>query len=180
MNATSKPSRRLAPSSAARRRVVVIGPMAPAVGGMTTVIEQLLAGPLSRSYEFIRQSANAGDGARRSWWHSCKRHLGQLYNLARRLGSGGADLVHIHTCSGFTFYRNLIDLVVARLFGVPVVLHIHGAQFDEFCARSGRLGRGLIRHGLAAADRVVVLSRDWRQRLQPFAPRAHFAIVPNG
>lgn len=161
-------------------RVVMIGPMAPAVGGMATVVEQLMAGPLGWSFEFVRHPANGVAAGWRSPLGAGWRHLGQIGQLVRRIRRAGADLVHVHTCSGFTFYRNLLDAAVARWCGIPVLLHVHGAQFDEFCARSGPLGRWLIRRGLSRADRVVVLSQRWQELLRPYAPRARFAVIPNG
>lgn len=163
-----------------QRRVLVIGPMAPAVGGMATVVDQLLEGPLTRSLEFIRRPANAATEERRSFCRSVRRHAGQLAGLAACLNRDNIDLVHIHTCSGFTFHRNLLDASVARLFGVPVVLHIHGAQFDAFYGSAGGIVRRRIRRGLTLADRVVVLSRHWRSALREFAPDASYSIVPNG
>ncbi|HUU83603.1 MAG TPA: glycosyltransferase family 4 protein [Phycisphaerae bacterium] len=163
-----------------RPRVLVIGPMAPSVGGMTTVIEQLLTGPLSGSFEFVRHPANGAAAGWRSPLQATRRHLAQIARLARCICRKQVDVVHVHTCSGFTFYRNLIDAAVARWCGVPVVLHVHGAQFDDFCARSGRIGRWLIRRGLTRADRVVALSNRWRILLKPFAPEARFVVIPNG
>ncbi len=161
-------------------RVLIVGPMAPAVGGMVTVIEQLFAGPLSDEFDLLRHAANGTD--RRHWLivGSIIRHLGHLVRFGWRILHSGVDAVHIHTCSGFTFYRNLLDAELARWCGVPVVLHVHGAQFDQFCAASGRAGRALIGYGLTRADRVVVLSQRWRDLLAPYAPRARFAVVPNG
>jgi len=166
-----------------RPRVLMTGPMAPAVGGMATVIEQLLAGPLARHCTVVRRPANplqCTGAPRRRLWRSARRHLGQIIDLTRDLRRNAIDVVHIHTCSGFTFYRNLVDAAVARCCGVPVALHIHGAQFDQFCARAGRLGRWFIRRGLTAADCVVVLSDRWATVLRPYAPEAGFVVVPNG
>ena len=166
-----------------RPRVLMTGPMAPAVGGMATVIEQLLAGPLARHCTVVRRPANplqCTGAPRRRLWRSARRHLGQIIDLTRDLRRNAIDVVHIHTCSGFTFYRNLVDAAVARCCGVPVALHIHGAQFDQFCARTGRLGRWFIRRGLTAADCVVVLSDRWATVLRPYAPEAAFVVVPNG
>lgn len=160
--------------------MVMIGPMVPAVGGMVTVIEQLMAGPLGQSFEFVRHPANGAAAGWRSPLRAVRRHLRQMVRLVRCIRQAGAGLIHVHTCSGLTFYRNLLDATVARWCSVPVLLHVHGAQFDEFCARSGPLGRSLIRRGLSRADQVVVLSQRWRELLRPYAPQARFVVVPNG
>jgi glycosyltransferase involved in cell wall biosynthesis len=90
------------------------------------------------------------------------------------------DLVHIHTCSYVTFYRNVLDLAAAKLLRRAVVLHIRGGYFAHFCARAGRWRRRLIRWALEAADAVIVLSPGWRERLRPFTGHARVLVVPNG
>ena len=69
----------------------------------------------------------------------------QLRDLARDIRRRDIRLVHLHTCSGFTFYRSTLDLLVARLLRCRVVLHIHGGCFERFCRGSGSLGRWWIR-----------------------------------
>jgi len=163
-----------------RPTVLMIGPLPPAVGGMATVIEQLLGGPLARTCRLLGFPANPSSARRRFLPASIGRHAARLVALARRLRRERIDVLHVHTCSGFTFYRNLADVALARLHGVPVVLHIHGARFDEFCGRAGAAGRWVIRRALSRVDRVVVLSRWWRETLREYAPAARFAVVPNG
>jgi len=120
---------------------------------------------------------------------SVTRHLAALLRLGqvliRRAGRPHYPheriaLVHIHTCSYFTFYRNLLDLALIKLLGRKAVLHIRGGRFAQFCADSGIAGRWLIRRGCELADAVVVLSPSWRARLSPFVGQARVLVIPNG
>lgn len=162
-----------------RLSVLLVGPMAPAIGGMATVIRQWVDGPLASTVDFQVHAANARNHRRRSLLPSIIHHLRRLGTLWRTLRPRTFDVVHIHTCSGFTFYRNLADAALSGLFGAAVILHIHGGRFEEFCDRATPPGRWIIRKGLTRAHRVVVLSDAWRQRLSPFAPQARFLVVPN-
>ena len=103
-----------------------------------------------------------------------------LARLSRILWQWRPDVVHIHTCSEFTFWRNGLDLLLARLFARPVVLHIHGARFHEFLGglspRRARVAR-LILH---SAGRVVVLGKVWEERLRPWCTPGTIDVVPNG
>ncbi|MFQ5489384.1 MAG: glycosyltransferase family 4 protein [Phycisphaerae bacterium] len=146
---------------------------------MVTVIKQMIHGPLAQSILFQVHAANPQPAGRRSRVRSIVHHLGRLVELWRVLGQEAFDVVHIHTCSGFTFYRNLADAALSALSGSAVVLHIHGGRFERFCIQAGFLGRWIIRMGLTRADRVVVLSPSWARRLSRFAPRARFEVVPN-
>jgi len=129
-----------------------------------------------RSWRHARSAwLGAVRGVRAAVRHSC-----QVTRLAAVILERRIDLLHIHTCSRLTFYRNLLDLAVGRLLGRAVVLHIRGGQFDQFCHQAGFLGQWLIRRGLAAADAVVVLSERWRVALRPYAGRTPVFVVPNG
>jgi len=186
------------PQTSARGRraplgVLMLGPAPPAIGGMVTSIGLLMKSPLAGRYRLHRLAAPLDpEGHKRHAAPQTKehgraagalravvRHASALVRLARLITTRRIDVVHIHTCSFFTFYRNLLDLVVARLLGRRVVLHIRGNLFDRFCAESGKLGRRLIRRGLEAADAVIVLSRGWQAALRPYAGRARIAVVPN-
>ena len=175
-----------------RSQVLMLGPAAPQIGGMVSVIDALMDSKLHERYGLHRLATTANTAQTRddrrcghlrraaAKFASIARHLTSLARLARLMCSKRISLLHIHTCSYFSFYRNLLDLFVARLLGRPAVLHIHGGEFDRFCAGSGRLGRWLIRRGCQNADAVIVLSRQWRTWLNPYMGDARVSVVPNG
>lgn len=171
--------------------VLMLGPAPPQIGGMVTSIDLLMKSPLRERFSLRRCATPArppGDdiasrGLFRHTWgllESLTRHAAALVRLTTRIVGGRIDIVHIHTCSQFTFYRNLLDLAVAKLLCRVVVLHIRGGQFDRFCADSGPCHRWLIRRGCEAADAVVVLSEHWRCALQPYLGHARIRVIPNG
>lgn len=166
-------------ASADKPRVLMLGPLPPAVGGMTTVIELLRRGPLAGRFDVCALDTSQTTGR---WRAACSpvRHVRRAIALNRALAQGEVDIVHIHTCSGFSFFRNLVDAAQARRIGAVVVLHVHGAAFDAFCRDAGPIARRMISRGLESADRVIVLSRSWKAAIEPFAPRAGFVVVPNG
>jgi len=185
----SMPRQRSAPR---RLSVLMVGPPAEDLGGMATSITRLLHSPLKHHYLLDRFSltsagrSNIADtpvsptGGRRPTWSSVRRHLAALHALAARLLRGPLDIVHIHTCSYFTFHRNVLDAVLARLLGKRVILHVRGGRFEEFCARAHGWTRAWIRLGFAVAHAVVVLTPDWRRRLAPYVGSTPVHVVPNG
>ncbi|MFH1746382.1 MAG: glycosyltransferase [Planctomycetota bacterium] len=175
------PPWRPSPDLHPKASVLMLGPAPPQIGGMVTAIDLLMKSPLARSYNLHRQATPPASNPRlrRFVLSSVPRHVTALGKLAWSLLRHRAAILHIHTCSHFTFFRNLLDLILARLLGRKVVLHIRGGQFEQFCARSGRWGRRVIRWGLEHADAVIVLSPSWYQALRPYAPRARFFAVPN-
>ncbi|WP_407443776.1 glycosyltransferase family 4 protein [Rhodococcus sp. (in: high G+C Gram-positive bacteria)] len=89
------------------------------------------------------------------------------------------EVVHLHTASYGSFVRKALLAGWARALGVPVVMHVHGAEFHRFHSRSPAPLRHLIRHTLSAAATVVALGDNWAQRLAEIAPEARIIVVPN-
>lgn len=177
--------------SAAKPGVVMLGPAPSCIGGMSTSIGLLMRSPLLERFVLHRLHTTAapaqdhpadspnlprGFAARIA---APARHARALCGLAGCLLRRRAAVLHIHTCSYFTFYRNLVDLGVAKLLRRKVALHVRGGRFEQFCRESGRVGRWIIRRGLEAADAVILLSQAWRESLRPFAGRARLFVVPN-
>lgn len=184
-------ARRKPRGSERRPGVVMLGPAPPQIGGMVTSIGLLMKSPLCREYELHRVGSAVdavcgprGEPARRagrvrSRVRAVVRHVTALARLVWLLVDRRVAILHIHTCSYFTFYRNLVDLAAAKLLRRAVILHVRGNMFERFCAQSGWLGRWVIRRGLEAADAVIVLSQGWHEALRPYAGRAHLVVVPN-
>lgn len=159
--------------------VVVVGPDPREVGGMAAVVGQMLgldwgegwtvrhAGLAPRGIEGESVPARAG------------RHWKHWRGFARELRANPPTVVHIHMCSGFSFYRSALDAWAAKRCGASVVLHIHGAQFDDFCKSAGAVARRVIRRVLESVDRVVALSDSWRKVVLAVAPQADVVVIHN-
>ena len=171
--------------------VLMLGPAPPNVGGMVTSISLMMRSPLRAKYRLYRTNSPVSQKATGSppaegligkiavTSAALFRHVAALFGFATTLIGQRVAIVHIHTCSYFTFYRNLLDLCVAKCLGRAVVLHIRGGKFEEFCETRGRLGRTAIRWGLQWADAVIVLSQSWLVRLRPYAGKAVLYAIPN-
>ncbi|MGF1529309.1 MAG: glycosyltransferase family 4 protein [Candidatus Competibacterales bacterium] len=92
----------------------------------------------------------------------------------------GAAIAHIHTCSGLSFFLDSCLAVLAHQRGVAVVYHIHGARFDQFIQGLNPLALAWVRRTLGQGHAVVVVSEDWRERLDPLLPGAPWVVIPNG
>ncbi len=159
--------------------VLVVGPAPEQVGGMASVVEQMLAAGASARFRRSLFPTTVGrDGGERVG-ERVRRHVGHLLRLDGCLRRQQLAIVHIHTCSGFSFYRSMADMVVALRHGCRVVLHVHGAGFDAFFDRSGFAARKIIRRALAGASAVIALSNAWRETLLRISPRAQVAVIEN-
>ena len=55
------------------------------------------------------------------------------------------DLVHIHSSFGPSFYRKMPFIYMASWRKIPIVNHIHGADFDEFYVNAPEEKKGKIK-----------------------------------
>jgi glycosyltransferase involved in cell wall biosynthesis len=163
-----------------RRTVMMAGPLPPAIGGMTSVVCDLAQSALREAFELrlfdtgkrtpARRSLATAIGTRFSLWR-------QWWSLLRQMKP---VIAHIHTCSGLTFFLDGALLLLARLRGIPVLLHIHGGGFERFLTELNPVSAAAARWIARRATRVVVLSESWRERLAARLPGARFAVVENG
>lgn len=161
-----------------RLPVIVVGPPLDSVGGMTSVVHQQLAWT-PNDFVLTYEPTTVSQSAAEAMFARVVRHVRHAGRFGATLSSAQEPIVHIHTCSGFSFHRSAVDVLVAKHHGCPVVLHIHGAAFDKFFDRSSGMVKCWIRAVLATADRVVALSHDWCEKLQAMAPRACVTVIEN-
>ena len=159
--------------------IVVVGPGSSMVGGIASVVEQMVSLDFEGRYrveafETTFRPDESESVACRLIRHI--RHLGKLSKLCRQASPG---IVHVHTCSGWSLYRSAADIMTARLAGCATVLHVHGAAFDKFHDEAGPLTRRVISWSLASADMVIALSDGWKEKLSAMAPHARIEVVEN-
>jgi glycosyltransferase involved in cell wall biosynthesis len=147
---------------------------------MATVMENLRGSALVEKCRLTVLNNGKTTPEGRSLLRGVAAQVKVLARLALCIRRERAEIVHIHTCSGFTFWRDSLHAAAARALGCRVVWHVHGAKFDEFLASLGRIRRRLAGAALRSGAAVIVLGQDWVARLKPFAPGATWRIVANG
>jgi glycosyltransferase involved in cell wall biosynthesis len=160
-------------------RVVMAGPLPPAVGGMATVIGDISQSTLAEQVQLVLFDTKKQTAENRPLWQGVAARL-RLWRQWWRAVGGGGVIAHIHTCSGLSYFLDGTLLLLARVRGVPVVLHVHGANFDKFLDALPGVGRWLARWLARRAARIVVLSEEWRANLAQRLPGAHLAVIVNG
>ena len=140
-------------------------------GGMTQVVNAYLAWPFERCDVEVVQSRGApGD------------HVAGVLGLARALRAvgriartPGRHVVVVHLSERGSFLREGVVLRYAHLRGVPVVAHLHGADFADFAAARPRLVGDVLR----AADHVITLSLESTHVASRFVDEDRVTLVPN-
>lgn len=160
--------------------VVMAGPLPPTVGGMASVLGALAASTLAQRVDLRLFETGKTTPPGRSLVVGIAARLRLMRDWWRLLGERPGTVAHIHTCSGLTYFLDGALLVLARLHGRPVVLHVHGAQFDKFLDSLDTPRLAAARWVARRAHVVIVLSDEWRQRLGDRLPDANLQVVANG
>lgn len=71
-------------------------------------------------------------------------------------------ILHIHHASRGSFLRKSLLVLIGKLFGKKVILHIHGGGFHNFYGNN-KLLKPYIRFILEKADAVICLSAHWKK-----------------
>jgi glycosyltransferase involved in cell wall biosynthesis len=159
--------------------VIMTGPLPPLIGGMATVIEDISNSSLSKKIklELFNTAKQTAEG--RPLWKGIVSKIQLWSRWWSIINKKNHPIVHIHTCSGLTFFLDGTLLVLAKLRKCPSVLHIHGATFDKFLDSLPKILLYLAIFFFKKADRVVVLSEEWKEKLSQKLPDSSFTVIYN-
>lgn len=158
----------------------MLGPMPPLVGGMATVLDNLKQSSLgdSNDLRFFDTGKNTADNAgvfKKLW-----AHISRYFAFVVVLVNHKPNIVHIHTCSGLTFYLDCVYAYIARIFGAEYILHVHGGRFIDFIQSQTGLKQKLAKATFAKAGKVIALSSQWKQRFEQKLQLSNVTVIVNG
>jgi glycosyltransferase involved in cell wall biosynthesis len=155
--------------------IVMIGTSFETMGGIAAAVALLRDSRLFRDWP-VRYLATHCDGSKAKKLVVAVRAWAVFVSM---LATSRVLLVHAHVASDASFWRKSLFLLVAFTARVPVIFHMHGAEFIAYWRRGGPLRRAAIRQVLTRSETVVALSESWRTDLLAIAPRAHIVVIPN-
>lgn len=147
--------------------VLIIGPLSPAVGGITTFISDILNSNLKNNFELTpfatNRPRNKDSNVSIKYLITCiiytTYHL-LIFPIILLIKK--PDIIHIHTPSYWSFLENSYYVLVSKLFKKKVILHIHGGAFDHFYLNSSHVMKFYIKYIMSLSNRVVSLSEGWK------------------
>ena len=167
--------------SSTRPVVLLVGSFAPPElpCGITAAVQNLIASPCRERFDLRVQSTWRELDVHRSLLERV-RFAGQLFlRTIREVRRQGVALVDLHTASERDFEKHAVVVIAAKIARCPVLLRIHGGNFDRSYADGSPLARLLIRTILRLADRVVALSETWAGAIDRIEGRARVVVVSN-
>lgn len=89
------------------------------------------------------------------------------------------DIAHLHVAERGSFYRKAFILQTLKRFGVKVILHHHGAEFDLFYNGLSGKRKEYVNKILRMADLNIVLSQRLVQMIKGKSPKAKVEVLYN-
>jgi len=152
-----------------KKKVLIIGPHPPNIGGVCTCIDTIEEG-LKNDFDFIKYNTT---GKKFKIIYKVYKLLKYPFTLIRQK----PEVVHIHTPSDWAFWYNIALLQISKTFGIKTILHIHGGAFDKYYNTSKH--KSVIRKAINSADKVIVLSEYWRKFFKKICDEEKIVIIPN-
>ena len=174
-------------------RVVLVGPMPPTIGGITTFMLNLMSSSLAEEFDFRGYTTtrprkkNVIDnygyvavfrggvfrtiyGVALTAWRLL---LFPFFLMRSRI-----DIVQVQASDYLVFWEGVVYVLLARLFGRPALLRL-GGHFDHFYNASSPRMKIWIRKALRAPNFLIVQSQFTRAFVESIARPRSVLVLPN-
>mgnify|MGYP005840510789 CR=1 FL=1 len=162
------------------KRVLVLGPVPPPYGGIASVMQSLLRSNLKRQYHlesFERQSV-LPDGYNSFFWRNVFR-LRRFISFLKKIFPKKYDLVHIHSDFNGGFPGTIVFMILTRIAGVNLLLHLHGTDWHFWHTNRPWLRRFRNELAFRIPHAIVVLYGLWKEELLSLIPTQQVHVVGN-
>jgi glycosyltransferase involved in cell wall biosynthesis len=167
-------------------RLLVVGACRRDTGGVSQYVnglvchldEEVVVEPHSTSSPPGKSATD--DGVLRKYRWVARAVVSAVWTFLRFTRRSSPDVVHVHASSRLSFYRESLYVVYAALvWRRPVLLHVHGSDFDAFLRECGPVRSWYVRRVMGLCDSVVALSSYWADVIEAETGIEHTAVVPN-
>ncbi len=156
-------------------KVCMVVPNAAVKGGIASVVNGYRGSVLEQKYKICYVESYC-DGSK---WQKLGKALCGYCAFLGQLFCDRPDIVHIHSSFGPSFYRKMPFIYMSCLFGIPVINHIHGAEFDRFYENASERKKKRIARVYGKCARLIVLSEEWKERIAAFVLEERIEVLEN-
>ena len=156
-------------------RICMIVPEPAVMGGIASVVNGYRGSALEQNHE-VNYVESYCNGSKKQ---KLFKALSSYVCFVKQLFHNRPDVVHIHSSFGPSFYRKIPFIYLGRWAGIPVVNHIHGAEFDSFYRQASRCKKKLVRRVYRKCSRLIVLSKEWKKAISHIVPSDRIDIIEN-
>lgn len=144
-------------------------------GGIAAVISGYYNSTLEQDYEMIYVESYK-DGNK---FEKLIKGVFGYFSFIRVILFKKPDLVHIHSSFGPSFYRKIPFIYMASWKNIPIINHIHGADFNEFYVNAKDHKRKKIKKIYNKCSCLIALSDEWKENLSTIVPENKIKVIEN-
>ncbi len=156
-------------------KICMIVPDAQVKGGIATVVNGYRAYQFGEKYQ-VSFIESYRDGSK---WEKLIKALKGYGAFSKELKNNCPDIVHIHSSFGPSFYRKMPFIYMACRKGIPVINHIHGAEFETFYDKASNRKKELIGKVYNTCQMLIALSDEWKDNLKKVVPEEKICVLEN-
>lgn len=156
-------------------KICMIVPNPSVKGGIASVVNGYKGSLLEQKFQ-ISYVESYRDGSK---WQKLGKALSGYCTFLGQLCTNRPDIVHVHSSFGPSFYRKMPFIYMSVLFGVPVINHIHGAEFDRFYEKASDRKKKRVARVYGKCTKLIVLSEDWKRRIASIVPEERIEVLEN-
>ncbi len=157
------------------KKVCMIVPNKMVKGGIASVVNGYRGSILEKDYKIIYVESYKDGNKFTKLLKAIKGYL----QFIKVLIFNRPDLVHIHSSFGPSFYRKLPFIYLASWSRIPIVNHIHGADFNEFYVNASVKKKKIIRKVYSKCNKLIALSEEWKENLSQIVSKDKIVIIEN-
>ena len=158
------------------KKILMVGTSLGTKGGISSVVRVYADAGLFKRYRVQYLATHCDGGA----IAKLGAMLGAYARFVAMLLTGQVGLLHVHVASRASFWRKSGFFLLAFLFRIPTILHLHGGGFAVFFEQEcGPLRRAYIRYIFNRASRVLVLSSGWLAWVRSISSNERIATMFN-
>lgn len=158
-----------------RKKVCMVVPSFTAKGGITAVVNGYRNSQLTEDYD-VRFIETYCDG------NKIKKvaiYLKSMFKYLYALIFWRAEIIHIHSSFGGSFYRKKFFIDFGRLFNCKIVNHIHGSYYDEFYFKASNYKKKMVQKTHEKCNIFIVLNESAEKNLKQIVPDKQVAVIEN-
>lgn len=144
-------------------------------GGIASVVAGYRGSSLEKKYQ-ITYVESYRDGTR---WQKLGKAISGYCAFLGQLCGNRPDIVHVHSSFGPSFYRKIPFIYLSVLFGIPVVNHVHGAEFEQFYEKASGRKKKSVARVYGKCTKLIVLSEAWKNKFASFVPEERIEVLEN-
>jgi glycosyltransferase involved in cell wall biosynthesis len=156
--------------------VVFVSPGPLAQGGISKVVENFKAGFFWKKYKCIHFGTSKDSSVSVvKLIYAIWRQLCFFYLILRK----NLRLVSVHASSDSSFYRKAGYILLSRIFGIPIIIHIHPSHFHDFYVGLDPGKRRLIDFILHLSNELVFLTQEMADKFGEIYPQKMIRVLVN-